>query len=693
MLLDAGTTFADILFNRSRETPSRLCYAIHTAAGSAPLDLRYGALDMAARALAARMLARAVPGDRIILLVSDIADFVPAFFACLQAGLVAVPTPVVPGRGAHVTALIADADPRLIVTTSAEWARIGASIGGFSDQLLFVDDAAEPAAPLARPLAQRADLALLQYTSGSTGQPRGVMISHANLVANARAMQALCDPPPDRWCVSWLPLFHDMGLMGGLLQPFFANSPCALMPPAAFVARPQRWLALIARLDAFACAAPNFAYDLCTDRIDAADMAGIDLACWQVALCGAEPVRADTLDRFAASFAPFGFRAEAFSPCYGLAEATLAVTGTRAGARPRRLDLDADALGQGRVRSARRAAGGGRRTIVSCGMPVPGIGLAIADPARSERAGPGQVGEIWIAGDQVSIGYWRQPAASAQRMDGALADAPGQRWLRSGDLGFVHDGELFVTGRMDDMILVRGRNHAPQDIEHTVEMATPALRANAAAAFLAIGASGEGVGRDGLVVVAELNRRTAAAKGRDILHEVRAAVAAEHGLDLVGLALLKPNGLARTTSGKVRRRATAAAWNSGTLHALFRWDAVASVAVLPPRPDGGADAALILGWLTARCAMALGLEEAAIAPELPVIDLGLSSQQALVIATEFSDWLGQPVAPTILVEDGLSLAALAQAHASPAPPAMTAPMPTAARLRSWDQDDRLRGIA
>jgi acyl-CoA synthetase (AMP-forming)/AMP-acid ligase II len=488
------------------------------------------------------------------------------------------------------------------------------------------------------------------------------MISHANLIANANALRSLCDLSPGNWVVSWLPLFHDMGLMGGMLQPLFAGASCALMPPAAFVLRPRRWLALIDRLRAFACAAPNFAFDLCVERITEADREGLDLSCWQVALCGAEPVRAETLARFAAAFGPAGFRAETLSPCYGLAEATLAVTGARPGVRPRLLDVDAEMLRTGRVRSARRGAPGGRRTLVGCGAPLPGISLAIVDPATGERAPPGQTGEIWIAGDQVSIGYWRDPEASARRMGAALADAPGLRWLCSGDIGFQEGEDLFVLGRIDDMILVRGRNHAPQDIEHTVEKSGCALRPNSTVAFL-----GAGAASDGIVVVAEVNQR-AAAEGPAILRAVRAAVAAEHGLELVGLALLKPNGLARTTSGKVRRAPTAAAWRDGSLPVLFRWEARPAKADLPPRPDGPADAGLILRWLTARCAQALGLDEASMDADALVVDLGLGSQQALVIASDLSDWLGRPVAPTILIEEGLTLALLAQRQAGRAVP-------------------------
>ncbi len=656
------STFGELLFERSIIDPPQIVFAHYGSSDEAPQTCSLGALDRQARILAARMLESARHGDRALLLLNDSRTFVPAFVACLYGGIVAVTTHMSPRRSAnHLRALIADADPRLIVSSAAELERAGqeilAAIEPLRDRLMLLESQDADVTPLAAPVARPDDIALLQYTSGSTGRPRGVMVSHANLMAATRAGSALVDPSQGKgWFVSWMPLFHDLGLVGGVLQPLYDGCACALLPPTSFVLRPMRWLSLISDLRAIASSGPNFAYELCVERIGAADRATLDLSSWRVAICGAEPVRAETVARFTEAFAPVGFQAEAFAPCYGLAEATLGVSGVRPGAQPIRLELDADQLREGRLRTARRGATVPRKALIGCGAALPGTRLAIVDPATDARAAPGTIGEIWVSGGQVTAGYWNDPDASEGKMRASLADTPDLVWLCTGDLGFLHNEELFVVGRMDDMLLVRGRNHAPQDIERTAESAdNAALRPNASAAFLAGGAAGEG-----LVLVAEVRRAKDAENAPHILASVRGAVAAEHGLDLRGFALLRSNQLPRTTSGKVRRKPTAEDWRADRLACLFRWDAKAEPGDIPAGVGQDAQAPQIARWLIARCTAALGVEAGAIDPEHAIVDLGLSSSQVLVIAGELADWLGREIEATLLVDPDLTISGLAR---------------------------------
>lgn len=662
------STFGELLFERAVADRQQIAFAHYGFSDETVETCSLGALHREARILAARMLECARQGDRVLLLLNDSRTFVPAFVACLYSGVVAVTTHMSPRRSAdHLRALIADADPQLIVSSAGEMERAGqeilAAIEPLRDRLMLLESRDVDVTPLAASVARPDDIALLQYTSGSTGRPRGVMVSQANLMAATRAGSALVDPSQGKgWFVSWMPLYHDLGLVGGVLQPLYDGCACALLPPTAFVLRPMRWLSMISDLRAIASSGPNFAYELCVERIGEADRAKLDLSSWRVAICGAEPVRAETVARFTEAFAPTGFRAEAFAPCFGLAEATLGVSGVRPGARPVRLELDADQLRSGRLRTARRGATVPRKALIGCGAALPGTRLAIVDPATGARAVPGTIGEIWVSGGQVTAGYWNNPDVSEHRMRATLADTPDLVWLRTGDLGFLHNEELFVVGRMDDMLLVRGRNHAPQDIERTAEGAgNAALRPNASAAFLARGAAGEG-----LVLVAEVRRAKDAENAPHILASVRASIAAEHGLDLRGFALLRPNQLPRTTSGKVRRKPTAENWGADRLECLFRWEAKAEPGDLPAGDGQEAQAAQIARWLIARCTAALGVEAGAVNPEHALVDLGLSSSEVLVIAGELADWLGREIEATVLVEPGLTIAGLARRLESPA---------------------------
>lgn len=523
--------------------------------------LTYTELDVKARAIGAALQAAGAAGQRVLLLYAPGLQFVAAFFGCLYAGAVAVPAyPPRPRSLGRLRAMVDDARPLLILSTADVQSLVADSLADephlaalpwlLSDTL----DGAALAESWREPGARPEDLAFLQYTSGSTATPRGVMVSHGNLLANSALIQKAFGTTTDSIGVSWLPLYHDMGLIGGILQPIYAGFPLTLMSPLTFLQRPYRWLEAISKTGATVSGGPNFAYDIATRKVTPEQRASLDLSRWQVAFSGAEPVRAETIRRFSEAFADSGFRPEAWYPCYGLAEATLFVTGGPAGRGVRFLTLSAAALEKGRAEPSREAEG--MRTVVGCGQQWPDQPALIVDPDTLEPKQPGEVGEIWVTGPSVAGGYWGRAAESEEifraQPSGAGNDAT---YLRTGDFGFFADGDLFITGRIKDLIIVDGRNHYPQDIEQTVEAAHVALRENGAAAFsIEVGTE------ERLVVVVEVERehlpgRKGAAPVSEIVAAARRAVAEQHQVALHELVLIKTGHLLRTTSGKVQRRA------------------------------------------------------------------------------------------------------------------------------------------
>jgi acyl-CoA synthetase (AMP-forming)/AMP-acid ligase II len=390
-------------------------------------------------------------------------------------------------------------------------------------------------------------LAFLQYTSGSTGEPRGVKLSHQNLIHNSRLIQESFGVTADSRIVSWLPPYHDMGLIGCVLQPLYTGAVAILMSPLLFLQRPLRWLNAIARYRATHSGGPNFGYELCIARIAPEQRSQLDLRSWQIAFNGAEPIRADTLQRFATGFAPSGFRPEAFSPCYGLAESTLLVSGGRSSGPPTVKTVQSAALEKGQIVEAHETEGGARK-LTGCGQVPPGQKVVIVNP-ETLQACPGRIGEIWVAGPSVSQGYWNLPDRSSETFNAHLSDTGEGPFLRTGDLGFVEGGELFVTGRIKDLVIICGRNLYPQDIELTVAQSHPSLSSGATAAF-SIAVEGE----EKLVVVQEEGRRRVSSS-EEVTRAIRGAVAEEHGVQVFAVELIKPGRIPKTSSGKVQRHA------------------------------------------------------------------------------------------------------------------------------------------
>ncbi len=407
----------------------------------------------------------------------------------------------------------------------------------------------------------RDSLAMIQYTSGSTRRPKGVMVSHANLVDNARAICDAFEARDNTTSVFWLPAYHDMGLIGGVLAPVYSGVSIIVMAPATFLKNPFVWLDTISKSGAMISGGPNFAYDLCVRKITAEQRATLDLSAWSLAFIGAEAIRPATLDRFAEAFAPCGFRREAFYPCYGLAEATLMVTGAKRGAGAVVRAFSDDALAQDRVQPLPDTAPHARR-LVGCGAPIGSLRLAIVDARTLALAGPGRVGEIWVAGESVGQGYWHDPQGTATTFNARRSETGDGPFLRTGDLGFIHERQLYVTGRLDDLIIVRGLNHHPEDIEATARESHPLLASGLGAAF----AVDEG-GTQRLVLVHEVER-DGSSDLAPVVDAARAAVLEEHGLALDAVVLIRCGTIAKTSSGKVQRHANRTAFLAGQLKAL-----------------------------------------------------------------------------------------------------------------------------
>lgn len=519
--------------------------------------LTWRRLDLRTRAMAARLAAEAEPGERVAVLCPQGTDYITAFLGALAAGLVAVPLypPGLPGQGDRLAAVLADARPAVVVTTSQALAEVSELCEGRDVIVVAGDHVPDATAGDWRPPALDAEaVAYLQYTSGSTRTPAGVEITHANVVANARqALAAYGADVHPVTCVGWLPLYHDMGLVLSVAAPVVRGLLSVLMDPVAFLHEPVRWLRLLAAHPRALSAAPNFAYDYCASTVTEAQKADLRLDGVFALINGSEPVRAGTADRFHAAFAAQGLPPETHCPSYGLAEATVFVSAARPWQPLRRFALDRDALATGKALPARpddpRAV-----LLTGCGAPA-GQRVRIADPVSREALAEGEVGEIWVQGPNVGRGYRNQEPQTLRVFGAELADVaagPG-KWLRTGDLGTVLDGQLIVTGRLKDLIVVDGRNHYPQDVEATAQDAHPAVRRDRLAAFGVPGSSGERV-----IVVAEHARAVPLADidVPALVRTVRAAVSARHGLRLSDVVLVPPGTVPRTSSGKVSRALT-----------------------------------------------------------------------------------------------------------------------------------------
>jgi acyl transferase domain-containing protein/acyl-CoA synthetase (AMP-forming)/AMP-acid ligase II/acyl carrier protein len=629
-----------------------------------PEVLTGASLDRRARAIAVALRERTAVGDRALILCPPGLDYVAAFFGCIYAGVVAVPAyPPSPGLLARMLprllGVMEDAAPAVLLAPAStvlmrdEMAALAPAMSALP--WLAVDEVDEAGASRwRRPGVRAEDLAFLQYTSGSTGRPKGVMLSHANLLANLAAIEHHAFEPdgPEPHGVIWLPPYHDMGLIGGILEPAYQGFPVTFMSPLGFLKRPARWLRAISDYRATHSGGPNFSYDLCVSRVSEEERVGLDLSSWQVAFNGAEPVRADTLERFANSFAPNGFRRSAFYPCYGMAEAALMVTGGARTTAPPVLRVDAGALAQNRFEPAE--PGDGSRLLVGCGQIIPGHRLLVVAPEARTPLPDGQVGEIWAGGPSIADGFWGRPQESSERLAAQLADGTGP-FLRTGDLGFLTGGELYVTGRIKDLIVIAGKNHYPQDIERTVEATHPGLRPGAGIAF-----SVDNGDEERLVVVQAVNVNAARLEAEAIFTGIRTAISQEHGLQVHEVVLVRSGSIPKTSSGKVQRFACKQAYLAGSLGAVAQWSAAAAPSTVSAPPEAPtpreaprpafAERVALEQRLLKEIATRLHVDPERLDPTRPLASYGLQSMDLVGMIGELERWVGRTLPATLAWE-------------------------------------------
>lgn len=546
-------TFVELLRTRASLESTRPAYIFLEDGETTEERISYSELDLRARSVANLLNSMTKPGDRVMIIYPPGIDYIAAFFGCLYAGVIAVPAyPPAGKRGwPRLQAIISDCGSNLALThtriaeaassprfdspliSNIRWINTDLPNSGKADGWKF-------------PEISEKSIALLQYTSGSTSVPKGVILTHENLMTNEVMIHTAFDHDESSFLAGWLPPYHDMGLIGNLLQPVFGNFPCCFMAPAKFVEKPSRWLHMISRYRATTSGGPNFAYDLCCEKISDEEKRELDLSSWKIAFNGSEPVRSETIERFSESFSSCGFRKEAMFPCYGLAEASLFVSGVNIDQTPAVLKLDKKELSFSRIATAKTEKES--TCLVSCGCISQNQECLIVESDSFEILGENHIGEIWIAGSNVSCGYWNLSEETDRNFGVAPKGTEAARYFRTGDLGFRCENELYVTGRLKDLVIIRGRNFCPQDIELTVANAHPKIRSNCVAAFSSFSEDAEQ-----LIIVAELSFPFKNLDYTGIAKSVHEAVVAEYEIEAASVVLVKTGGIPKTTSGKIRR--------------------------------------------------------------------------------------------------------------------------------------------
>jgi len=640
-------TLLELLRSQVQRMPESRAYTFRGEDGGETV-LSYADLDRQARAIAAVIQQTARPKDRVVLVYPAGLEFLSAFFGCVYAGVLAVPATYPKPRRPlpRLAAIVDDCEATVALTTAQtlstlDRARSGARLQ--SMRWIATDHLSEGAdADWQRPQVSPDDLAFLQYTSGSTSEPKGVMVSHGNLMQNLEMIHqgfgvekiVAEDPLPESSGVSWLPAYHDMGLIGGILEVLYSGGHSVLMSPTTFLKQPINWLRAISDYGAVISGGPNFAYDLCVRKVTPEQRESLDLSSWRLAFCGAEPIRPETLEQFTETFAPCGFREDAFYPCYGLAEATLLAAGGMGASRPVVCRVKRDSLLKHRFVEANGDEPDAVQRLVGCGGGLLGQEIVIADPEEKTTCSPGQVGEIWIKGPNVARGYWKREEQTTHTFGARLADTGEGPYMRTGDLGFIHDGNLFVSGRLKELIVIRGRNHYPHDIELTVDRCHEGLISGSGAAF-----SLPVDGHEQLVVVQELDRQHRHENLQEIVSTIRRHLVEEHELDPYAVVLIRQASLPRTTSGKVQRNLCREQFQRDALKVMLKW-----VRTIQPRRS--AEAAAAGSHPAGGNGHGPGPEAAqpqSILPDLSVPDYPLSEAElerfAEQIETWITDWL------------------------------------------------------
>jgi amino acid adenylation domain-containing protein len=648
------TSLVQLLRSQACQQPEKVAYTFLSDDLLNKVSITYGELDRQARSIASVLQKHEASGSRVLLLYPPSLEYIAAFFGCLYAGAVAVPAyPPRQNRSwLRLNAIIEDAQADTALTSPEILRRLTSHPSSAASTALrylttecieptFVDDWQEP-------ILNEETLAFLQYTSGSTGSPRGVMVSHGNILANERLITKAFSQTEQSVILGWLPLYHDMGLIGQVLQPLYVGATCVLMSPVSFLQQPYRWLKAISDYRATTSGGPNFAYDLCTRKITEAERATLDLSSWTTAFNGAEPVRPETLARFAEAFAGCGFDQRAFHPCYGLAEATLLVS-CSSGARAQ--TISKEGLKQDRVLPAAADDAHDAQQIVSCGAVASESQVVIVNPEDLGECVADSVGEICVAGPGISPGYWNRPELNREIFGVQLAGYE-QSFLRTGDLGFIRDGELFLTGRLKDLIIIRGLNHYPQDIEHTVRVVSDAGESDGCAAF-----SVEAGGEERLVVAIELASKLV--DYQTLVRAIRTAVLNQHEVAVHAIVFAGRRRLPKTSSGKIQRRACRDLFLKGELPSSFEWrEDSEAINIEVDGRDFSGDWSPRETWLVSELAALLKLDPREIDLQQPIVSHGLDSLLTIELAHRIESSTGRVISPEVLLGE-ISVAELA----------------------------------
>ncbi len=641
-------SLVELLSWRATQQPDQKAFIFLSDSSDSPeASLTYGELHSAAQRIAALILDAGGQGQNVLLCQDPGLDYVAAFFGCLYAGAVAVPA--YPPDWARpqrtmprLRAIIENADARLVLTQESLRSRVAVLFDREPAlQGVQLRSSDIPSTSHVLPAEVTADnLAFLMYTSGSTGEPKGVMVTHGNVLHNLSHFRGF-DTRPCRTIVSWLPLFHDLGLLLGVLHPVYQGVPAVLMAPATFVRRPYRWLAAVSDYHATTTGGPNFAYELCLKEIKPEERARLDLSSWNMALNGAEPVRAETLARFAEVFGPCGYRPETAYPSYGMAEGTATVTGGTTLTAPVTLRLQRRALEQRQVLES-ESIDDSALILVGCGKTLPEQEVRIVDPELMQECPPDGIGEIWVSGPSVAQGYWRRPDDTADSFGGRLAAFPNRTFLRTGDLGFLRQDELFIAGRLKDVVIIRGVNHYPEDLEHTIGQCHPALRPGGGAVF-----SVDVAGSERLVVIHEIYVEVAGELDA-VFGRIRQSIAELHDLEVYAIWLIKPGALLKTSSGKIRRKAVREAFLANSLPVISEWRAAITQPVHSLLEASTVPAeASIREWLVQYFARRQGMSATDVAVDQPFARYGMGSLESLTLVHDLEQWLQRSLAPTL----------------------------------------------
>ncbi len=655
------SSFVDLLRERAAAHPDRLAFSFLQDGETETDRWSFAELDQRARAIAASLLARGLSKKRALLLYNPSLEFVSSFFGCLYANVVAVPA--YPPRSSQLVTrlnlIIRDAQASIALTTSSLKDSIGKHIS--NDDCPQIDCIAtdsvdlESASQWTYKNINPEDLAFLQYTSGSTGSPKGVMVGHGNLISNTQFINQCFGVEAGATAVSWLPPYHDMGLVGGILQPLFIGASMILMPPVAFLQRPFRWLSAISRFKAVASGGPNFAYDLCSKQIKPEQIEALNLENWSLAFSGAEPVRSQTIEKFCKTFSQCGFQKQAFLPCYGLAENTLIVTGGSRSGLPVVRHFDSDLLSKNIALEVPQTSDASMSSLVGSGVPVSDQVVVVADPESCTLLEDGRIGEVWVSGNSVAQGYWKKDELSLSTFKGNL-EGSQDSYLRTGDLGFFYQGELFITGRRKDLIIVRGQNHYPQDLEATAQASHPSLRIGCGAAF---SVEDSALGEQ-LVIVQEVERSALRClDSSSLISAIREAVVSTHNLLPSAIVLLKTGSIPKTSSGKIQRYACRQKYLENALNVVGAWGNKAlesqnsaapssanksslqldEVRVVPGSLAFSAEERRLHDWFINYLAENLGIAADQIDIHQPLASFGLDSLAAVRLTADLQDWM------------------------------------------------------